>query len=333
MTISFYSLSINGTHTSLQSSFLETVKLANDKGYYNIQIFLGSPYSLNRRQFTKHALEETKKYLNRYNIKVFTHLPYIINLAGSSKHNDFCWNGNTEIDNYALQCIKCIEYECNTLGLIQNKEIGGCVLHIGSIGKLGDKSEASSANGAEGDKERSDSAKHRVSAKAQKQSDKDVREKGLNSVVQSINKINFKENDCKLILETMVGRGGVLGVSFEELSYIYNRIEESKRKYIGICIDTCHIFAEGLYKLDNVKGIDKLFEDFQKYFTLDKLSVIHLNDSKCEYNSKADRHSTLMNGCIWKKDILKYFVSICERYNIPMILETEESDYDVVENL
>ena len=176
-------------------------------------------------------------------------------------------------------------------------------------------------------------SKSEFSAKHRAISDKGDREKGLNSVIQSINKINFKENDCKLILETMVGRGGVLGVSFEELSYIYNRIEESKRKYIGICIDTCHIFAEGLYKLDSVKGIDKLFEDFQRYFTLDKLSVIHLNDSKCEYNSKADRHSTLMNGCIWKRDILKYFVSICERYNIPMILETEESDYDVVENL
>jgi apurinic endonuclease APN1 len=324
MSISFYSLSINGTHTSLQASFLETVKTANEKGYYNIQIFLGSPYSLNRRQFTKSDIDDTKKYLSRNNIKVFTHLPYIINLAGSSKHNELCWNGNKEIDNYALQCIKCIEYECNTLGLIQNKEIGGCVLHIGSIGKLGDSAShrASSTNGAKGD-----------SAKAQKQSDKSDREKGLNSVVQSINKINFKENDCKLILETMVGRGGVLGVSFEELSYIYNRIEESKRKHIGICIDTCHIFAEGLYKLDSVKEVDKVFEDFQKYFTIDKLSVIHLNDSKCEYNSKADRHSTLMNGCIWKRDVLKYFVSICETYNIPMILETEETDYDVVENL
>ena len=78
-----------------------------------------------------------------------------------------------------------------------------------------------------------------------------------------------------------------------------------------------------------------MFNDFQKYFKIEKLSLFHLNDSICEHNSKQDRHSTLMNGCIWKDKVngLKYFIECCKKLNIPMILETEESDYNVVEKL
>ena len=133
----------------------------------------------------------------------------------------------------------------------------------------------------------------------------------------------------------MVGRGGVLGTSFEDLFKIYNMLNEDKKPYIGVCIDTCHIFAEGLYKLDCKEDIDKLFNDFQKYFKLEQLSLFHLNDSICEHNSKQDRHSTLMKGCIWKDKVdgLKYFIECCKKLNIPMILETEESDYYIVEKL
>jgi len=297
--MNIYTLSVNGTHTSILKTFYETVKTSNNKGYYNIQVFLGSPYNLTRKSFSEDDIKQTKQYLDRQYLTVFTHLPYVINLAGSVKLNNYCWNGDKTIDDYVTECIKTIEYECDLLGKIQPKHKGGCVLHIGSIGKL-----------------------------------KDI-EKGLRCVAQSINKINFTKNSCKLILETMVGRGGVLGTSFEDLYKIYNMLNEDKKEFIGICIDTCHIFAEGLYKLDGKEDIDKMFNDFQKYFKLDKLSLFHLNDSICEHNSKQDRHSTLMKGCIWKDKVegLKYFINRCKELNIPMVLETEESDYYVVEKL
>jgi deoxyribonuclease-4 len=297
MNIQLYNLTINGTHMSIHKNFLDTVQIANNKGYYNIQIFLGSPYNLTRKSFTKDDIEQTKQFIKRHNLTVFTHLPYVINLAGSAKSNKYCWDGDNEVDNYTLQCIKTIEYECNILGQIESN--GGCVLHIGSIGKLTD------------------------------------RKKGLDCVAKSINKINFKSGDKKLILETMVGRGGVLGTSFEDLYYIYNQIHENKKKYIGICIDTCHVFAEGLYRLNNKDDIEKMFQDFLKYFKLEDLSLFHLNDSICEHSSKQDRHATLTNGCIWNKnkDGLKYLVNKCDQLKIPIILETEESDYIVVEKL
>jgi deoxyribonuclease IV len=297
MNIQLYNLTINGTHMSIQKNFLETVKIANNKGYYNIQLFLGSPYNLTRKSFTKDDIEQTKQFIKRHNITIFTHLPYVINLAGSAKLNKYAWDGDNEVDNYTLECIKTIEYECSILGDIESN--GGCVLHIGSIGKLTD------------------------------------RKKGLDCVAKSINKINFKPGNKKLILETMVGRGGVLGTSFEDLFYIYNQINENKKKYIGICIDTCHIFAEGLYRLNNKDDIEKMFQDFLNYFNIKDLCLFHLNDSICEHNSKQDRHATLTNGCIWNKNRegLCYLLNKCKELNIPIILETEESDYLVVEQL
>jgi len=299
MNINVFDLTINGTHTCIQKTLYDTVRISNNKGYYNIQIFMGSPYSLTRKQFTDDDLLRTKRYIDHTRTTVFTHLPYVINLAGSAKLNKYCWSGDTEVDEYAEKCIKTIEYECKTIAKIQPTTKGGCVLHVGSIGTLGD------------------------------------RKKGLECVAQSINKINFTDDCCKLILETMVGRGGVLGTSFEELSYIYSLIREEKRKYIGFCIDTCHIFAEGLYKLDTDKDIDKMFDEFLKYFRLSELSLFHLNDSVCDHNSKQDRHATLKNGRIWsvKTEGLMHLLKRCKEYDIPVILETEESDYLVVQEL
>lgn len=299
MNINVFDLTVNGTHTSIQKTFYDTVRISNNRGYYNIQIFMGSPYSLIRKQFTDEDLLQTKRYIDDNYITVFTHLPYVINLAGSAKLNKYCWNGDEEVDEYVEKCIRTIEYECKTIGKIQTASKGGCVLHIGSIGALGD------------------------------------RRKGLERVAESINKINFTEECCKLVLETMVGRGGVLGTSFQELHYVYSLINSEKRKHVGICIDTCHIFAEGLYKLDTSRDVDNMFDDFLKYFQLSDLSLFHLNDSVCEHNSKQDRHSTLRNGCIWnvKTDGLKHLIKKCRENDIPIVLETEETDYLVVQEL
>lgn len=299
MNINVFDLTVNGTHTSIQKTFYDTVRISNNRGYYNIQIFMGSPYSLIRKQFTDEDLLQTKRYIDDNYITVFTHLPYVINLAGSAKLNKYCWNGDEEVDEYVEKCIRTIEYECKTIGKIQTASKGGCVLHIGSIGALGD------------------------------------RRKGLERVAESINKINFTEECCKLVLETMVGRGGVLGTSFQELHYVYSLIKSEKRKHVGICIDTCHIFAEGLYKLDTSRDVDNMFDDFLKYFQLSDLSLFHLNDSVCEHNSKQDRHSTLRNGCIWnvKTDGLKHLIKKCRENDIPIVLETEETDYLVVQEL
>jgi deoxyribonuclease-4 len=278
-----------GTHTGIQKTLKETVERSIQKGFYNIQIFLGSSYTAKRRIVESKDINKTNKILKHYKLNVFTHLPYIYNLAGSVKHNCYCWDENKEVDGFVSTCLKSIEQELKTIDRLEC-ESSGCVLHIGSVGK-------------------NDS------------------NKGLEKVAESINKINFKEiKKTKLILETMVGRGGVLGKSFQELRKVYDLINEKDR--IGFCIDTCHVFAEGLYDLRQIKEIDRMFEDFDKIIGLDKLVLIHFNDSETEFCSKQDRHARIGFGEIFRDiKVAQYFMKKLEELKINSVLETEEDDY------
>ena len=111
-------------------------------------------------------------------------------------------------------------------------------------------------------------------------------------------------------------------------------IENDKKKYIGFCIDTCHIFSEGLYDLRRKEQILKMYEDFNQVIGLDKLTLIHLNDSKTEFSSKADKHARIGEGEIWGDiNVFKYFLSKMKEYGISSVLETVEDDYKVVQNV
>jgi deoxyribonuclease-4 len=160
------------------------------------------------------------------------------------------------------------------------------------------------------------------------------RNKGLTAIYQSINKINFPTNS-KLILENSAGQGTSLATTFQEIKMLIDNIEENKRSHIGVCIDTCHTYAYGLYDLSILQEVEKMFLDFDNILGIDKLSLIHLNDSKEKYASKKDRHELLKQGCIWKQkdDSLKYLIQHCKKLNIPCILETEKTDMITVVNL
>ena len=307
--IIFYEHEYLGSHTGILKTLEDTVKQSIKNGYYNIQIFLGSSYSLKRRNISHDDIEKTNKLLKYNNINIFTHIPYVYNLAGSVKENCFCWNQTKigenndvirgqvpveqKVDNYVLECLKSIEYELEIIDKLDCK-VKGCVIHIGSSGKLSSI-------------------------------------EGLKRVAESINKINFNNiKSCKLLLETMVGRGGVLGRTFDELKQVYDLIENKDR--IGFCIDTCHVFSEGLYDLRKKDEIDKMFNDFDKVFGINKLELIHLNDSKTQFNSKQDRHERIGRGEIFKNiKSLQYLLKKINDYKISSVLETVEEDYDIIQ--
>lgn len=160
------------------------------------------------------------------------------------------------------------------------------------------------------------------------------RNKGLLAISQSINKINFTKNS-KLILENSAGQGTSLATTFQEIKTIIDNIDENKKPHIGVCIDTCHTFAYGLYNLSIQQQVEQMFLDFDNILGINKLSLIHLNDSKEKYGSKKDRHELLKQGCIWKENdtSLKYLIQNCKRRNIPCLLETEETDMITIVNL
>lgn len=135
------------------------------------------------------------------------------------------------------------------------------------------------------------------------------------------NNINLLLKACtpsrtKLVLETMAGQGSNVCYSFEQLAYILDRVEQKER--VGICFDTCHVFAAGYDIAGNYKGV---MEQFNRIIGLDQLSVIHLNDSKKGVGSRVDRHEHIGKGVIG----LQAFRSLLNDPrlgHVPKILET-----------
>lgn len=146
---------------------------------------------------------------------------------------------------------------------------------------------------------------------------------GLNTIAKSINKIKFK-GKAKLLLENCAGEGRKLCKNFSEFKVIYNLIESEKLNNVGFCIDTAHIWGEGLYDLRSVDEIKRMINEFDSEIGIKNLTVIHLNDSEVPFGSKKDRHAVLGTGYIWGRSVvsLLYLLDFCKENSIPMILET-----------
>jgi len=153
------------------------------------------------------------------------------------------------------------------------------------------------------------------------------REKGLAAISKSINKINFTENS-KLVLENASGQGSALATTFQEIKTIIDGVDESKQEHIGVCIDTCHLFAYGDYDLSKVSEIDRMFADFDDIIGLEYFTLLHLNDSETKLKGKVDRHACLGKGYIWGDSFasLKHLLDRCKSLDIPAVLETHGVD-------
>lgn len=158
-------------------------------------------------------------------------------------------------------------------------------------------------------------------------------EKGMQRVIKNVNRLfrELKDNRCTLLLETTAGQGTTLGRSFEELAYMINGADDSE--YLGVCLDTCHVFAAG-YPLSDTKAFKKTIRQFDDVVGLDRLRIIHMNDSKKEFGSHRDRHEHIGKGHIGL-DGFRNIVNDRRLKKVPMILETPKGDdlKEDVENL
>jgi len=101
-----------------------------------------------------------------------------------------------------------------------------------------------------------------------------------------------KEN-LKLVVEVTAGQGSTVGACFEEIAYIVHALKDELP--IGVCIDTCHVFAAG-YDIRTAEGLDKTLNEFNVIVGLDYLTAFHLNDSKHDLGSRLDRHEQIGEG-------------------------------------
>ena len=122
-------------------------------------------------------------------------------------------------------------------------------------------------------------------------------------------------NNVKIALETMAGKGTEIGITFEEIRKIIDYTQNKSR--VGVCLDTCHINDAGY----DVHDIDNVLNEFDRIIGLDRLLVIHINDSKNPRGAHKDRHENIGYGYIGFK-ALENFIYHPKLRNIPKILET-----------
>ncbi|MBN2366655.1 MAG: deoxyribonuclease IV [Calditrichaeota bacterium] len=120
-----------------------------------------------------------------------------------------------------------------------------------------------------------------------------------------------------VLLETTAGQGSNLGYTFEQLKYIMDLT--GLEKYIGICLDTCHVFTAG-YDIRTEKAWQHTRREFDSIIGLEHLKVFHLNDSKKGMGSRVDRHERIGRGEIGLEGF-RALVNDPEVRHIPMILE------------
>ncbi len=144
----------------------------------------------------------------------------------------------------------------------------------------------------------------------------------LARIAESVNLALAETRGVTAVIENTAGQGSNLGWRFEQLAAIIAGVEDKAR--VGVCIDTCHVFAAG-YDLRDAEACAATFAEFDAVVGIDKLRGMHLNDSKRGLGDHVDRHAPLGDGEIgW--DAFRWIASDARFAGIPLILETPEPE-------
>lgn len=141
-------------------------------------------------------------------------------------------------------------------------------------------------------------------------------------IAEGINQVfnNTANSKVRIALETMAGKGNEIGRTFEELKAIIDLIENQAR--ISVCFDTCHVHDAG-YDLKN--NYEEVLKQFNTVVGLNRISVIHVNDTKNELGAHKDRHENIGFGHLGFDVLIKIIFDVRFK-NIPKILETPYVD-------
>lgn len=101
--------------------------------------------------------------------------------------------------------------------------------------------------------------------------------------------------DTMLLLETTAGSGTALGATFDELAVIIARIAPEVRGRVGVCVDTCHVYAAGYDVVTDYDGVMSRLDDV---IGIERVRMMHLNDSKNGLGTRKDRHALIAEGAL-----------------------------------
>lgn len=149
---------------------------------------------------------------------------------------------------------------------------------------------------------------------------KEPRELCLDKIIESLLELEAlaAEGSTRLLLETTAGQGSTVGCTFEELGYILRGVGD--RLPIGVCIDTCHIFAAG-YDIRTAEACEETLRQYEEHCGIESLYAFHLNDSLKELGSRVDRHRPLGEGEIGL-ECFKFLMNDPRTRELPKYLET-----------
>lgn len=147
-------------------------------------------------------------------------------------------------------------------------------------------------------------------------------EAGLRRIVEGLDEAHQRTPrfKTKTLLETTAGQGTNLGHRFEHLAWILEHLQHPNR--VGVCVDTCHIFAAG-YPIIAEVDYAATMNEFDRLIGVDRIRCFHLNDSKRELGSRVDRHEKIGAGCLGLEPF-RHLLNDPRFAATPMYLETQK---------
>lgn len=143
---------------------------------------------------------------------------------------------------------------------------------------------------------------------------------GIDRIAESISWLHERTDgfNVRIALETTAGQGSNLGYRFEQIAAMIEKSASPDR--LSVCLDTCHIFAAG-YDITTEEAYEKTISEFDRIIGLERLAIIHFNDSKKGLGSKVDRHEHIGKGAIGREPF-GFFMRDKRFERIPKLLET-----------
>ena len=124
-----------------------------------------------------------------------------------------------------------------------------------------------------------------------------------------------------LLMENSAGAGATIGRSLDELATLFEHLDAHPR--LGICLDSCHLFVSGV-DVTSRETLDELLDDLDGRIGLERLRVLHVNDSAAPLASNRDRHANIGEGLLGEE--LGAFVSHPSLQGLPALLEVPGKD-------
>ena len=143
---------------------------------------------------------------------------------------------------------------------------------------------------------------------------------GIDQIARTLDTVHamIPNHKAVTLLETGAGQGTCVGCTFEELGQMLARVDDKSR--VGVCVDTCHIFAAG-YDIRTRDGYERMVDELERHVGLDNVAAFHLNDSKRPLGSRVDRHEHIGKGEIGL-DAFRFILNDPRFAKLPKVLET-----------